>query len=117
MLSRNGKYQYICPHCHNPDIKQIHMYGQKSIECRKCNRWFAWSMKKEIPVGEKRMLREDYMFTVGIGIGMLLAMLFMVVIFNFTQTRFEALMWSGAIVLVFAGVMLTWVNLKFRGIV
>lgn len=114
MLSRNGKHQYICPRCHNPDIKQIRMYGQKSFECRNCNRWFAWSLKKEIPVGEKRMLMEDYKFCIGMGLGLLLAGIFMTVVWSFTYTREQFLIWSCAIVGVQAVVTMGIAHYQFK---
>lgn len=117
MLSKNGKEEYVCCHCHNPDIQKIKMYGQNSFECRSCNRWYAWGNKKTIKAGEKLMLREDYMFIVGICIGLLLAGIITLFIFNFTETKFQLFKWLGAVIIVLVTCVGTWVNLKFRGIV
>lgn len=117
MLSKNGKEEYVCCHCHNPDIQKIRMYGQNSFECRSCNRWYAWGNKKTIKAGEKLMLREDYMFTVGIGIGMLLGALAFIVVFSFTEDRVKLLSWTCGTIFAVSVAAMIWVNLKFRGIV
>lgn len=63
------------------------------------------------------MLREDYMFIVGICIGLLLAGIIALFIFNFTETKFQLFKWLGAVIIVSVTCAGTWVNLKFRGIV
>lgn len=117
MLSKNGKEEYVCCHCHNPDIQKIKMYGQNSFECRSCNRWYAWSNRKIIKAGNKLMLREDYMFIVGICVGLLLAGIIALFIFNFTETKYQLFKWLGAVIIVGVAGVGTWVNLKFRGII
>jgi hypothetical protein len=117
MLSKDAKVEYLCEHCNNPEITRIKMYGQDSYECLRCRRWFAWKTRKVIPAGEKYMLREDYMFMVGIAIGLIVAGMIAVFLFNFTETRFQFFKWFAVAVMGLSVSIIVWVNLKFRGIV
>lgn len=62
------------------------------------------------------MLREDYMFIVGILIGMIAAALIMVSVYNLADTKYLLLKWASCAIVVVVVPSLIWVNLKFRGI-
>ncbi len=116
-LSKNKKMKYLCTRCNSPEINKIRMYGQVSYECLKCNRWWPWDHRKIVPVEEEPMLREDYMFAIGILIGMLVAALVMVGVYNFTETKCLMFKWVAGIIMAIVVPCLVWVNLKYRGIV
>lgn len=63
------------------------------------------------------MLREDYMFIVGICIGLLLAGIASLFIFKFVDTKYQLFKYLGAAIIITVAVVGAWVNLKYRGII
>lgn len=46
MLSEDGKREWLCPECGNPNIRRTIRYGQSSYRCLDCRNWGPWSSRK-----------------------------------------------------------------------